>query len=172
MSKDAKKIHLYLLHFFFDKHNLYVFTFTICTVLFTIWLTGTAQGAVRARDVKIACFDRGASFDRHPATEKAVADFLTERSRLQEQFNRQAPNLSQEELRRLSETLGQEAADKERELLAPIWAEIEKALDAVIAEGGYAVIVDKDIVIMGAPDITEEVVKKFTAAKSDLTAIP
>ena len=133
------------------------------TAIFALSAAGQAYAAPKEPPVKIALLDRNEVFGKHPEAQKAVAEILAERNRLQGEYNEQSKNLGEQEKRALSTALSNQAAAKEAELLKPIREDIEKAIDAVMKEGGYTHVLEKNTVIRGGTDITEEVVKKFGA---------
>jgi outer membrane protein len=132
----------------------------------TLLIAAPAHCAPKAAPVKIACLDRGEAFRQHPGAQEAFAAVMAERNRLQAEYNEKAKNLSPEERQRLSNELSAQAAAQEAELLKPIQADIDAAVDAVMAEGGYTIILEKNAVIRGGADITAQVVKKVGAAKN------
>ncbi|MDR3355779.1 MAG: OmpH family outer membrane protein [Spirochaetaceae bacterium] len=121
------------------------------------------HAAPKTAPVKIACLDRSEAFRRHPGAQAAFNSVLAERSRLQAEYNEKAKDLSPEERQKLSHELSAQAAAREAELLKPIQADIDAAVDAVMAEGGYTFVLEKNAVIRGGADITAEAVKKLSA---------
>ncbi|MDR3349676.1 MAG: OmpH family outer membrane protein [Acidaminococcales bacterium] len=124
-------------------------------------LAAPASAAPKAQPVKIAYLDRGEAFRRHPGAQAAFNAVMSERNRLQAEYNEKAKNLSPEDRQKLSNELSAQAAAKEAELLKPIQADIDAAIDAAMEEGGYAFVLEKNAVIRGGTDITAAVVKKI-----------
>jgi outer membrane protein len=143
------------------KFHPRVFAALILAGILAFVLAGAAHAAPKAAPVKIAYLDRGEAFRRHPGAQAAFDAVMAERNRLQAEYNEKAKDLSPEERQRLSNELSAQAAAKEAELLKPIQADIDAAIDAAMAEGGYAFVLERNAVIRGGTDITAEVVKKF-----------
>ncbi|MDR2005636.1 MAG: OmpH family outer membrane protein [Acidaminococcales bacterium] len=138
-----------------------VFAALILSGVIALWLTGAVWAAPKALPVKVAVIDLNILFQKHPGTQEAVASLIAERERLKAEYDEKSKNLSQEDKRKLSGDINARAAAKEAELLGPVWRDLDKAIDLVMEEGGYTLIVKKDTVIRGGTDITEEAAKKL-----------
>ncbi|MBI4211630.1 MAG: OmpH family outer membrane protein [Deltaproteobacteria bacterium] len=98
-----------------------------------------------------------------------------------EAYDKQRPILSDEarrekegnlqksfvELQKLSQDFEKEFASKEGELTKPIAEKLKIVVADIAKNGGYAVVLPKDIVLYGAggTDLTDEVVKRYNAKK-------
>ena len=76
---------------------------------------------------------------------------------LQRQYMARARNASSAEQQRLSGEFQQKVADKQREVLAPLFRRAQIAIASVASSKNLSVVVDKQIVIVGGQDITGSV---------------
>ena len=71
-------------------------------------------------------------------------------------------NMNDQEKQAYYQQTQQRLANKERELIAPIFDKVDAAIKAVAEAKGLSVVLDKGTVVYGGQDITDEVVKKFS----------
>ena len=77
------------------------------------------------------------------------------------EFEEKAKTLNQEEQQRYYMQLQERLANKERELMVPLMDKINAAIKKVATTKGLSVVVDKQSVIYGGTDITEDVIKAY-----------
>src|ERR1700677_874029 len=73
---------------------------------------------------------------------------------LQKSYIARARGASQAEQQRLSAQFQQQIADKQRQLLGPIFARAQVAIASVASSHNLSIVVDKQIIIVGGQDIT------------------
>jgi outer membrane protein len=76
---------------------------------------------------------------------------------LQRQYMARARNASPAEQQRLSNEFQQKIADKQRDVLAPLFRRAQIAIASVASSKNLSVVVDKQIMIVGGQDITSSV---------------
>ena len=77
--------------------------------------------------------------------------------RLQKQYIARARGASPSEQQHLSAEFQQQIADKQRQVLGPIFARAQVAIASVASSKNLSIVVDKQIVIVGGEDITQPV---------------
>ena len=99
-----------------------------------------------------------------PAREKYVAAA----KHVQEDFQNQAANMTPEQQQQFIEQKQKEMQDKQKELIDPIRNSIEEQVKAVADSRGINVVLDKNNVLYGGQDITQDVLTKIQA-QGDVT---
>ncbi len=83
----------------------------------------------------------------------------------QNEFNEKSKDMSEEQKRSYYTELQERLAAKEKELLDPIRAQAEEEIKKVADKKGLSIVVDKNTVIFGGNDITEDVLRSLRAGK-------
>jgi Skp family chaperone for outer membrane proteins len=73
---------------------------------------------------------------QHPEADKVSAAIIKTRESIRQEYSRAAKELPEDEKRTLSATLGQKAAQIEKELARPLMADINKAMDKIFHGDG------------------------------------
>lgn len=79
----------------------------------------------------------------------------------QKEFDEKAKDLPDQEKQRYYTQLQERLGQKDRELKAPILDKINAAIKKVADSKGLTIVVDKQAVIYGGVDITDDVIKSF-----------
>lgn len=99
-----------------------------------------------------------------PAREKYEAAA----KQVQEDFQNQAANMTPEQQQQFIEQKQKEMQDKQKELIDPIRNSIEEQVKAVADSRDINVVLDKNNVLYGGQDITQDVLTKIQA-QGDVT---
>ena len=87
---------------------------------------------------------------------------------VQQDFASQAANMTPEQQQQFIEQKQKEMQDKQKELIDPIRNSIEEQVKAVADTRGINVVLDKNNVLYGGQDITQDVLSKIQA-QGDVT---
>lgn len=125
--------------------------------------TGTASAAPAAASLPIGVVDYAVLIEKHPDTAKANEALRAERDQAKKDYDTQSVNLGDKEKQELDRQLGQKVEQKRQELLKAIAIKVNAAIKEVVDAKGLTMLVQKNVVIFGGQDITEEVLKKIGA---------
>ena len=98
---------------------------------------------------------------QHPDMVALKASMDTEVTAAKKEFEEKAKELNQEEQQRYYMQLQERLANKERELMVPLMDKINATIKKIATTKGLSVVVDKQSVIYGGTDITEDVIKAY-----------
>lgn len=87
----------------------------------------------------------------------------TEIQNTRKEFDENSKNMNAEEKERYYKQLQERLGNKEKELMDPVIKSLEDAIKKVADKKGLSVVVDKNTVIYGGTDITDEVAKSLQA---------
>jgi outer membrane protein len=116
----------------------------------------SAPAAIAADTADIGFVDQGA-LSALPSFAAAKRQIDAYGSDLQKQYIGRARNASPSEQQRLSGEFQQKIADKQRQVLGPLFRRAQIAIASVASSHNLSVVVDKQIVIVGGQDITGSV---------------
>lgn len=121
-------------------------------------LTFASAPAVMAQDANadIGYVDQ-AALSSLPQFTAAKAQLDSFGENLQKQYIARARGASQAEQQRLSAEFQQKIADRQRQVLGPIFARAQVAIASVASSKNLSIVVDKQIMIVGGTDITSAV---------------
>ena len=97
----------------------------------------------------------------HPDMQTVKASMQTEVDNAKKEFDEKAKDLPEQEKQRYYMQLQERLGQKERELMAPMFDKIAASIKKVADTKGLTVVVDKQTVIYGGVDITDDVTKSF-----------
>lgn len=83
----------------------------------------------------------------------------------QKNFDEKSQNMNDTEKQRYYQQLQEVIANKEKDLMEPVFQKIEAAIKKVADKKGLAVVVEKNTVVYGGLDITDEVAKTLQSGK-------
>lgn len=83
----------------------------------------------------------------------------------QKNFDEKSKDMNDAEKQRYYQQLQEVIANKEKELMEPVFQKIEAAIKKVADKKGLAVVVEKNTVVYGGLDITDEVAKTLQSGK-------
>ena len=104
----------------------------------------------------------------HPGMQPAREKYEAAAKQVQEDFQNQAANMTPEQQQQFIEQKQKEMQDKQKELIDPIRNSIEEQVKAVADSRGINVVLDKNNVLYGGQDITQDVLTKIQA-QGDVT---
>jgi outer membrane protein len=116
----------------------------------------SAPAAIAADNADIGYVDQGA-LSALPSFTAAKRQIDAYGTGLQRQYMGRARNASPAEQQRLSTEFQQKIADKQRQVLGPLFRRAQVAIASVASSRNLSVVVDKQIVIVGGQDITGSV---------------
>ena len=83
----------------------------------------------------------------------------------QKDFNEKSKSMNEAEKRKYYTQTQERLANKQKELMDPVLKKIEASIKKIADKKGLAVVVDKNTVVFGGVDITDEVAKAMQAGK-------
>jgi outer membrane protein len=92
---------------------------------------------------------------------KAQAEFEAAATEAQKLFDEKSVGMNEKEKQDYFMQLQQNLGNKQQALIEPIYQKVEDAIKAVADKKGLSVVVDKNQVVYGGQDITQEVAKNF-----------
>lgn len=134
-----------------------VFLLGIAGVAFTQTSVGFA--APVSSDIGVVNYQ--ALVMQHPDTQIINAAMENEVGAAKKEFESKAANLPQEEQQKLYMQLQERLAKKNNELMTPLMDKINAAIKKIADTKGLSVVVEKQGVVYGGTDITEEVIKSY-----------
>lgn len=138
----------------------------LAVILLIIWVLKPAT-------VKIAYVDMEKTMNQHPAMQEAMASFQREITSLQKQLE----GLKGAEKEKQQQKMQQEITTIAMRLQQEVMNRVIKDIENVAKKKGYSYVIDKNAVITGGKDITEEVLefvkqKKENKEKVDASEMP
>lgn len=134
----------------------------IVSLLLTLLVCLTAASAAAApAALPIGVVDMLYLINQHPDTPKANEALRAEQEADKKEFADKSTKLSDKERQDLGLQLGQRLEQKRQELLKPIADQVLAAIQAVAAERGLGLVVQKNAVVCGGTDITADVLKRI-----------
>lgn len=115
-----------------------------------------APAAIAADVTDIGYVDQ-AQLSALPQFQRANRDLSDYGANLQKQYLNRARKASGAEQQRLSQEFQSKMADKQRQLLGPLFTKAQVAIASVASSKNLSVVIDKRIVIVGGQDITGNV---------------
>lgn len=98
---------------------------------------------------------------QHPDMQIIKAAMDNEIEVAKKEFESKAKGLSQEEQQKLYMQHQERLSDRERDLMKPLFEKINNAIKKVADAKGLSIVVDRQGVLYGGTDITEEVMKSY-----------
>lgn len=100
-----------------------------------------------------------------PDIKDVDAAMKTEIENAQKEFNEKSKDMNDAEKRSYYTQTQERLQNKQKELMDPVMKKIEAAIKKVADKKGLAVVVEKNTVVYGGLDITDEVAKSMQSAK-------
>ena len=152
----------------FEKKQVKIISVIIAAVfVFSIVALGVSQyqsGMAGASSSNVGIVDYSKLIAEHPGMQPAREKYEAAAKQVQEDFQNQAANMTPEQ----QEQKQKEMQDKQKELIDPIRNSIEEQVKAVADSRGINVVLDKNNVLYGGQDITQDVLTKIQA-QGDVT---
>ncbi|WP_019878380.1 OmpH family outer membrane protein [Succinispira mobilis] len=149
-----------------DKRNIKIVSLVIAA-FFVLGILGmalsqtTSVGSAAAANSGVGVVNWQSLVVQHPDMATLKTSMDTEVATAKKEFEEKAKTLNQEEQQRYYMQLQERLANKERELMVPLMDKINAAIKKVATTKGLSVVVDKQSVIYGGTDITEDVIKAY-----------
>lgn len=102
---------------------------------------------------------------QHPDLQAFQDAMRAEVAAAQKDFNTQSANMNNTEKKRYYQQQQERIANKERELMEPLLAKLDAAIQKVADKKGLSVVVQKNTVVYGGLDITDEVARTLQSGK-------
>lgn len=151
----------------FEKKQVKIISIIIAAVfVFSIVALGVSQyrsGMSGASSSNVGIVDYAKLFSEHPGMQAAREKYEAAAKQVQEDFSKQAANMTPEQQQQLLEQKQKELQDKQKELIEPIQNSIKDQVKAVADTRGINVVLDKNNVLYGGQDITQDVLTKIQA---------
>lgn len=148
------------------KKVLYVCVVIVaCALLYKV--VGSAQSAKPS--IPVGYLDMQKALFSHPKSKdakEALQKFFEERQKdIDSKFgsNKNLTEEEQQQAKTLMSKYEQEIAEKDKELTDKLMADIQASMKKISQQKGLAVILDKQVVLYGGTDITDDVIKDITA---------
>ena len=149
-----------------DKRNIKIVSLVIAA-FFVLGILGmalsqtTSVGSAAAANSGVGVVNWQSLVVQHPDMATLKTSMDTEVATAKKKKKKKAKTLNQEEQQRYYMQLQERLANKERELMVPLMDKINAAIKKVATTKGLSVVVDKQSVIYGGTDITEDVIKAY-----------
>ena len=162
----------------FQKKQVKIISVIIAAVfIFSIVALGVSQyqsGMAGASSSNVGIVDYSQLISQHPGMQAAREKYEEAAKQVQDEFSQKAGSMTPEQQQQFIEQKQKEMQDKQKELLDPIRTSIETQVQSVADSRGINVVMDKNNVLYGGQDITQEVLQKLQAegdtTSSDATA--
>ena len=122
----------------------------------------TGFAAPANKNSAIGYIDTRKAMQAHPDMAGVEATMQTEMANAQQEFDAKAKDLPEQEKQRYYVQLQQRLQQKEAELINAIITKIEASVEKVAKAKDLAVVVERNSVIYGGVDITDDVIKDFS----------
>lgn len=151
----------------FQKKQVKIISVIIAAVfIFSIVALGVSQyqsGMAGASSSNVGVVDYSQLISQHPGMQVARDKYEEAAKQVQDEFTQKAGSMTPEQQQQFIEQKQKEMQDKQKELIDPIRTSIENQVQEVAASRSINVVLDKNNVLYGGQDITQEVLKKIQA---------
>lgn len=149
----------------FQKKQVKIISVIIAAVfILSIVALGVTQyesGLAGASSSNVGLVDYDQLRAQHPSMQAAREKYEEAAKQAQADFEQQAASMTPEQQQEFMVKKQQEMQEKGKELLDPINSSIEEQIKAVASTRGINVVLDKNNVLYGGQDITQDVLKKL-----------
>lgn len=118
-----------------------------------------------ASESAIGVVNYGMLVGQSPDLQKVNEAMKAEVERAQKDFEEKTRNMNEDEKKRYFTQTQERLANKEKELMEPVLKKIEDTIKKVADKKGLAIVVEKNTVVYGGVDITDEVSKALQGGK-------
>lgn len=137
-----------------------VFVFSVVALAVSQSATGFAGAAGSSSNVGV--INQQAVVSQHPDMATAKTTMQSEIDQAKKDFEEKSKNMNDQEKQAYYQQTQQRLANKEKELITPIFDKVDEAIKSVADAKGLSVVLDKNNVVYGGQDITDDVLKKIT----------
>ena len=136
-----------------------VFVGSVVALALTQFGSGMASAAGNSN---VGTVDYRQVMAQHPQLQSANSELQTAVQDAQKDFEEKSKDMSDQEKSDYYQQTQQRLQQKQQELLEPIQKSVEDAVKSVADAKGLTVVIDKNAVVYGGQDITQDVVKKVS----------
>lgn len=119
-----------------------------------------SSGTAFAASSNVGVIDYRQVMSQHPDLVNANTQMQTEVENAKKDFDEKSKNMSEQEKASYYQQTQQRLQQKQQELIEPIQKNIEDTVKKVAEQKGLSVVIDKNAVVYGGQDITQDVVNK------------
>jgi outer membrane protein len=142
----------------------------VCVLIALVFIGSVVALAVSSSPVKafasgnsnVGTVDYRQVMSSHPQVQSAQSEMQQAVQDAQKDFEEKSKNMSDQEKSDYYQQTQQRLQQKQQELLDPINKSVEDAVKSVADAKGLSVVIDKNAVVYGGTDITQDVVKKLS----------
>jgi outer membrane protein len=136
-------------------------TIFLATLLLFGGIAFAQPGITHAAASQVGVVDFQLLIQQHPATAQAQATFQAAVKQAQDDFNAKSAKMNNQDKMNLYQQMNQTLQQKHAQLFQPIFDQVNAAIQAVANAKGLTIVVDKNVVVYGGQDITNDVLKKI-----------
>ncbi len=125
--------------------------------------SGVAQAAASESAIGVVNYQMLVA--QSPELENVRAAMKAEIDTAQKDFNEKSKTMNDTEKQKYYVQLQERIANKEKELMEPVFKSVEASIKKIADKKGLSVVVDKSTVIFGGVDITDEVARAMQSGK-------
>lgn len=150
-----------------DKQQIKIVSLAIAA-FFVLGIVGVALSqsgkiyAAGASTSNIGVINHQMVASQHPDIAQFQKSMQSEMEQAEKDYQAKAASMNDKEKQEYQIQLQRRVSLKEQELLTPIMEKIDATIKEVAAAKGLTVVLDKNVVMFGGQDITEDVLKKIT----------
>ena len=126
---------------------------------------GSSVASAAASESAIGVVNYQALISGSPKLDQVRNDMQKTINETRREFDNNSKNMNDEEKERYYKQLQERLANKDKELMEPLFNEINDTIKKIAAKKGLKVVVDKSAVVYGGTDITDEVAKALQNPK-------
>lgn len=119
-------------------------------------------GIASAASSNVGVVDYNQVMSQHPQVQSASSEMQQAIQDAQKDFEEKSANMNDQEKRDYYTQTQQRLQQKQQELMEPITQSVEDSVKKIAEQKGLSVVLDKNAVIYGGTDITQDVVKQVT----------
>lgn len=137
-----------------------VFVFSV--VALAVSQSGSSIASAAGSPSSIGTINQQLIVSQHPDMAVAKEAMQKEIEAAKADFDAKSASMNDQEKQAYYQQLQQRLANKEKELIQPIFDKVDAAIKSVAEAKGLSVVLDKNNVVYGGQDITGDVVKKIS----------
>lgn len=153
----------------FEKKQIKIISLAIAVVFIgSIVALGVSQSnlntgiASAAASSNVGVINHQQVIAQHPDMAAAKEAMQKEVESAKADFEAKSANMNDQEKQAYYQQLQQRLSNKEKELIQPIFEKVDAAVKSVADAKGLSVVLDKNNVVYGGQDITNDVIKKIS----------
>ena len=152
-----------------NKKNVKIIALVI-VAFFTLGIVGVAVsqtqvGFAAPASSSIGYIDTQKAVQNHPDTKAAEETLQAEQDSLRKEFEEKSKTLSDQEKQLYAQQLQQKLMQRNAELFQSIADKVKTATKKVADAKGISIVVERNAVIYGGVDLTDDVIKAYASTK-------